>query len=46
VEAALARIDASLSLATETGEDWTDAFLYRIRGEILLKRDPMKIAPA
>ncbi len=22
------------------------AFLYRIRGEILLKRDPMKIAPA
>jgi predicted ATPase len=24
----------------ETGEHWTDAFLHRIRGEILLKRDP------
>jgi hypothetical protein len=46
VEAALARIDPALSLAAETGEHWTDAFLYRIRGEILLKRDPMKIAPA
>jgi predicted ATPase len=46
VEAALARIDAALSLVAETGEHWTDAFLYRIRGEILLKRDPVKVAPA
>ena len=29
-----------------TGEHWTDAFLHRIRGEILLKRDPANTAPA
>jgi class 3 adenylate cyclase/predicted ATPase len=46
VEAALARIDAALSLAAETAEHWTDAFLYRIRGEILRKRDPVKVASA
>jgi predicted ATPase/class 3 adenylate cyclase len=45
-EAALARIDDALALATETGERWTDAFLQRIRGEILLKRDPANTAPA
>ena len=32
--------DQAIALAAETGEHWTDAFLYRIRGEILLKRDP------
>ena len=32
--------------ANETGEHWTDAFLHRIRGEILLKRDPANTAPA
>jgi predicted ATPase len=46
VEPAFARIEAALSLAAETGEHWTDAFLYRIRGEILLKRDPANTAPA
>jgi hypothetical protein len=46
VEAALARIDAALSCARETGEHWTDAFLHRVRGEILLKRDPADAAPA
>ena len=45
-EAALARIDAALPLAGETGERWTDAFLHRIRGEVLLKRDPANTAPA
>ena len=45
-EEALARIDAALALANETGERWTDAFLHRIRGEILLKRDPANTAPA
>jgi predicted ATPase len=45
-EAALARIDDALALASETGERWTDAFLQRIRGEILLKRDPANTAPA
>ena len=28
------------------GRAWTDAFLHRIRGEILLKRDPANTAPA
>ena len=34
------RIDEALGLANETGEHWTDALLHRIRGNILLKRDP------
>jgi predicted ATPase len=46
VEAALARIDAALSRARETGEHWTDAFLHHIRGEVLLKRDQTNVAPA
>jgi predicted ATPase len=46
VEAALAQIDEALALAAETGEYWTDAFLHRIRGEILLKRDPVNTASA
>ena len=43
---ALTRIDEALALAGETGEHWTDAFLYRLRGEIILKRDPANTAPA
>ena len=39
-DAALARIDEALRLARQTGERWTDAFLHRIRGDILLKADP------
>ena len=38
-DVALARIDEALSLARQTGERWTDAFLYRIRGDILMKAD-------
>ena len=45
-EAALARTDAALARARETGEHWTDAFLHRIRGEILFKRDRANTAPA
>jgi predicted ATPase len=45
-EAALALLDEALSLAEQTGEHWTDAFLHRVRGEILLKRDPANAAPA
>jgi class 3 adenylate cyclase/predicted ATPase len=46
VEQALTRIDEALGLAQQTGEHWTDSFLHRIRGEILLKRDPANTAPA
>jgi len=45
-EGALIRIDEALALAGETGEHWSDAFLHRLRGEILLKRDPASTAPA
>ena len=36
----------ALALAGGTGEHWSDAFLHRLRGEILLKRDPANTAPA
>ena len=39
-------IDEALALAGEMGEHWSDAFLHRLRGEILLKRDPANTAPA
>ena len=42
----MTRIDEALTLAAETGEHWNDAFLHRLRGEILLKRDPANTAPA
>jgi predicted ATPase len=44
--AALTGIEEALALANRTGEHWTDSFLHRIRGEILLKRDPADTAPA
>jgi class 3 adenylate cyclase/predicted ATPase len=43
---ALGRIDKALALARDTGQGWSRAFLHRIRGEILLKRDPENTAPA
>jgi predicted ATPase len=46
VEGALTRIDEALALPAETGERWSDAFLHRLRGEILLKRDPANTARA
>ena len=45
-EGALTPIDEALAFAGETGERWSDAFLHRLRGEILLKRDPANTAPA
>jgi predicted ATPase len=45
-EGALSRIDEALALASKTGEHWSDAFLHRLRGEILLKRYPANTAPA
>jgi adenylate cyclase len=46
IEKALARIHGALALAAETGEHWSDSLLYRIRGEILLKLEPVNAAPA
>jgi predicted ATPase len=43
---ALTRIGEALALAGDTGQRWSDAFLHRLRGEILLKRDPANTAPA
>jgi predicted ATPase len=45
-DAALALIDEGLAIAAETGERFTDAYLHRLRGDILLKRDPANAAPA
>ena len=45
-DGALRRIDEALALANETGEHWSHAPLHRIRGEILLKREPANPAPA
>jgi predicted ATPase len=45
-EGAVTRIEEALALAGETGEHWSDAFLHRLRGEILLKRDPANTLPA
>jgi predicted ATPase len=43
---ALTLIDEALALAAETAEHWSDAFLHRLRGEILLKRDAANMALA
>ena len=45
-DSALTLIDQGLAIAKETGEHFTDPYLHRMRGEILLKRDPASPAPA
>jgi adenylate cyclase len=45
-ESALALIDQGLAIAKETGEHFTDPYLHRLRGELLLKRDPSNPAAA
>jgi predicted ATPase len=45
-EDALTCIDRALDLATETDERWSDSLLNRIRGEVLIRRDPANTAPA
>ena len=42
----MTRINEALALVSETGEHWTDAFLQRIRGDILLKRERANTASA
>jgi predicted ATPase len=44
--AALPRIEEALALANQTGEHWTDSFLRRIQGKILLKDNPADTKPA
>jgi class 3 adenylate cyclase/predicted ATPase len=46
ISIAITTIDEALALAEETGERWTDAFLHRIRGDLLARRDPADLAPA
>jgi predicted ATPase len=43
---ALSWTEEAIALAGKTGERWSDAFLHRLRGRILLKLDPVNIAPA
>jgi predicted ATPase len=45
-DGALARIDQGLAIADETGEHFTDPYLHRLCGEILLKRDLADLAHA
>jgi predicted ATPase len=45
-ERALALIDEGLAMADEGGQQVWDAFLHRLRGDILLKRDPANTASA
>ena len=46
LEAALIRTDHALAMVQQTGEHRFDALLHRVRGEILLKRQPTHPAPA
>jgi predicted ATPase len=45
-DVALTSIDDGLAIAEKTGDHISDSFLHRLRGEILLKRDPANPAPA
>ena len=45
-DSALASIDQALGIAQQIGERWTDAVLFRRRGEILLNRVPRDAAAA
>ena len=42
----LTTIDAGLVIAEETGEHYTDPYLYRLRGDFLLMRSPAAFVPA
>ena len=45
-DSALFLIDQGLAIAQKTGEHFTDPYLHRLRGDILLRRDPANPAPA
>jgi adenylate cyclase len=44
-DGALARIDEAFSLSNAVEHHCSHPFLHRLRGDILLKRDPTKTAP-
>jgi tetratricopeptide (TPR) repeat protein len=44
-ESSLPSINRGLAIADETGEHFTDPYLHRLRGELLLKRNPFELAP-
>ena len=44
IEAALDTVDRAIADSERTGQCWFDAESHRIRGDILLKRDPANIA--
>jgi hypothetical protein len=46
IEAALARINHAVALTERTDQRWNEADTFRVRGEILLKRDSSNNAPA
>jgi class 3 adenylate cyclase/predicted ATPase len=46
VDVALASVDAGLLLAEETGERWTDSWLFRRKAETLFRGDMTSLAPA
>ena len=45
-DSALASVDEGLAIAAVTGDRFSDPYLHRLRGDILLKRDPPNPAPA
>jgi predicted ATPase len=45
-DSALTLIDQGLTIAEETGGRFMDPYLHRLRGDILLKRDPADPGPA
>jgi predicted ATPase len=45
-DSGLASVDEALALAQQTAEHWSDGFLYRVKGEILLKRGPESLGLA
>jgi class 3 adenylate cyclase/predicted ATPase len=45
-ESALMQIDQGLAIAHATEEHYTDPYLHRLRGEVLLKREPRDAAAA
>jgi class 3 adenylate cyclase/predicted ATPase len=46
LDLALESVDTGLAIADKTGERWTDPFLFRRKGEILLERDTANPHPA